>query len=524
MTENQYHGIKIPLPDVYINAGPEVFKNLGRPDNAKLKNILIIPSYFLDILYPDNKRKGEYSDGGTEAVNSTEKLELINVDGAIARYNYSDKLDVAVVNTEKFETGKSIEALEEKIKTQWKLQEKTPEIITTSPKSRLKYKSAGLSVAGPDFLTINADIVNKGKVIGTNKLFEELYKHPNRPLPLEDAMELLNDKLYLNQIVQHLSPDPNQTRWAIVEGDLKRNNSGTKIIGADNKRLRLFSEQEKSRIMHIGNHHMKSVVGVTPLDMEQYIAFQYGLLNPNVNLSFICGGHSSGKTLLALATALDLTLWYNDKTRALRGMPDSEDKGGYFNQIIILKPNDVIGGPKRDEGTEPGHLLDKIMKHLKPFEYSFKETSMGKIIPFESLFVHPKMDTKYGLKRDSDISKRVFSESAHLNPKNEIIEVLASGYIRGITATDKIVIVDEAQNFTPYEMKTILQRIGPGSKCIVTGDPQQRDNPDCSKEINGLTAAINSYIDKPYSFLFNLVKNRRHQISEDSDRIIGYSK
>ncbi len=78
-------------------------------------------------------------------------------------------------------------------------------------------------------------------------------------------------------------------------------------------------------------------------------------------------------------------------------------------------------------------------------------------------------------------------------------------------------LIDEAQNFTPYEIKTILSRLGEGCKAIIMGDPDQTDNPSCSREINGLTHSINHYLGKPYSCLVKLSHNYRSQVSMDAD-------
>ena len=91
-----------------------------------------------------------------------------------------------------------------------------------------------------------------------------------------------------------------------------------------------------------------------------------------------------------------------------------------------------------------------------------------------------------------------------------------SGHVRGRSFRNTLILVDEAQNFTPYELKTIIERTGEGCKIVLMGDPAQVDNPFCSREINGLTHAIKQYIDKPYSALVTLTRNYRSQMSEDA--------
>jgi PhoH-like ATPase len=77
--------------------------------------------------------------------------------------------------------------------------------------------------------------------------------------------------------------------------------------------------------------------------------------------------------------------------------------------------------------------------------------------------------------------------------------------------------IDEAEDLTPYEMKTIIERMGVSSKLIISGDPAQTRNPYCSRKYNGFTFAIKHYLPKPYSMLVKLNTNYRHQMSEDAE-------
>ena len=101
-------------------------------------------------------------------------------------------------------------------------------------------------------------------------------------------------------------------------------------------------------------------------------------------------------------------------------------------------------------------------------------------------------------------------------PNKAAIHITDSSYLRGRSFKNTLILVDEAQNFTPYEMKTTIERLGENSKIIIMGDTVQFDNPRCSKDINGLTSAINHYLKAPYSFLMYLPNNYRNQASLDS--------
>jgi PhoH-like ATPase len=84
-------------------------------------------------------------------------------------------------------------------------------------------------------------------------------------------------------------------------------------------------------------------------------------------------------------------------------------------------------------------------------------------------------------------------------------------------------VIDEAQDYTPYEMKTLIERLALGSKMIVLGDPKQTRNPNCSVKKNGLTYAIKYFLARPYSALIGLTKNYRSQVSEDSEDMTVYN-
>jgi PhoH-like ATPase len=254
--------------------------------------------------------------------------------------------------------------------------------------------------------------------------------------------------------------------------------------------------------------------------MEQYLALQYGLFNPNVELFFLTGSQGSGKTLLSYVSAIDLILEYDSGVSIARGLKDN--KNAFFKQIVLLKPNDVMGGSKRDEGTLPGDLYSKIKKHLGPYEDAHKESILGNSIPFKDMILHPNYVNDFGQMRSTDSNKKINNEA--LFPKHEVIELVSSGYFRGRSFKDTLILVDESQNFTPYETKTIIERAGPGCKCVIMGDPAQFDNPDCSKQINGLTYAIKQNLENPYSCLVNLSENYRSQMSEDAGKWKVFSR
>ena len=388
-----------------------------------------------------------------------------------------------------------------------------PQLMTSRDKYHFKFSGRGMTVVEPEFLLTGFDEVNEAILEGTDELYVKLQENSGT-LPLEQVTEMLGRKLFTHQFVQFAPTD-----FARVTGEYVRNKSGTRIVGVENPRLVLLDPSEKSKRIKIGNERpVERVLGVQALDMEQYIAMQYGLLNPDVELVFVCGGAGSGKTVLSYATAVDQVLCYPKSVRTNRN--GSDERGGQFKQIVLLKPFETMGGARRDVGFLPGSLFDKIKKQLDSYADAHKLTSLvpkgeGTYIPFEAMFLHPRYENDFNKLRPEGINK------ARINggylPPNEVIELTYSGFLRGRSFHDTLVMVDEAQNFTPYEMKTILSRMGPGCKVIVMGDAEdQIDNPLCTPEINGLTHAIRQFKAKDYCGIFQLRHLHRSQMAEDA--------
>ena len=260
---------------------------------------------------------------------------------------------------------------------------------------------------------------------------------------------------------------------------------------------------------------MDNVLGVSPRDMEQYIAMQYGILNPNVSLLFMAGKRGTGKTILNFSS-IDQALVYEKGERIKRGWPENE-KNGLYKKVIILKAPEILGGERRNVGFLPGDLFEKIRPHIQPYIDAHEETILNELaIPFEDLIRHPRYDNGYGMRTDQ--GKQPIG-SAHMPPNSSLIEVRYSGFMGGASIGKTLMLIDEAQDFTPYEIKTLIERVGEGSKLIISGDPAQTRNPFCSRKINGFTYAIKHYLPKPYSMLVQLMKNYRHQMSEDSEEM-----
>ena len=503
----KYHEIFIVFPDTYSLGGPEAFESLTREADDKKdgKNLVVVPRQFID----DLDQVKSKSTGANDALNVLKSLKQkrMGTEGDANVYSYKPGIDIAT-----FISPDEIVSIEKKVAELWG---KKPTLITRDAKNHIIFSEIGMNVEDPKFLQADRDIIYEGVIDGNDELCSKLYEN-NRSIPLEEAQEILGRDLFMNQFIRFAIGQ--KAEYSRVIGRLKKDKTGSRIIGVDDIAVKMLPEEEHKKVVRLGNTWMKGgVLGISPRDMEQYLAMQYGLMNPDVFIFFLCGAQGSGKTLLSYATGVDLVLMYDKDKRERRGQKDYEDKEGFFKKVILLKPNEIIGGERRDVGFLPGDLYSKIKPHLGSYIDAHNTSSLGKNFAFEDMFRHPKFSNDFGEPRSKEVNERKTEGGAHLSGNCEAIELTYSGFMRGRSISNCFVIIDEAQNYTPYEMKTLLQRLGEGSKCVVMGDPKQLDNPFCSPDFNGLTHSIKHYLKERYSALVTLATNYRSQVSEDTE-------
>lgn len=525
-----YHEVFLPFPDVYDQGGPEALFKLERKVESSIKkggsdkNLIVLPIEFVDEL---SRLENEYiSAGAGEALKSISGVTSKNHSNPapnISVTNVTGGLDLCILyDSFSFKQGgldidkirSTIDSFSITTNT-----EKIPlKIITNDEGYHIKLSGKGHAVEHPAFLQVNEDIVFEGIIIGNADLQAALNESSNNYISLSKAEKLLQRELYINQFIRFPGQ---QEQFARITGTLRKDKSSTKILDVDDPHVVMISQEEHSKKLRIGNMHTDNILGIKPKDMEQYLATQYGLLNRDVSMVFMTGKAGSGKTILSYAAGIDSVLIYDKAQRELRG-EDLNSKEGTYRQIILLKPPEILGGQRRNQGFLPGDLYHKLKNHLRPYIDAHKESNLKKIA-FEELFRHPEYDTDFGPRRGEAANKEKINGLAHLPSNNEVIDLVYSGFIGGASVAKTLMIIDEAQDLTPYEMKTILERIAEGSKVIIAGDPKQTRNPKCTNKMNGLTTAIKHYLPKPYSTLVALPRNYRHQISDDSDDMRAYN-
>ncbi|TVQ15481.1 MAG: PhoH family protein [Bacteroidetes bacterium] len=287
-------------------------------------------------------------------------------------------------------------------------------VVLVSKDINLRIKAKSLNMAAEDFET--------GKV----KNVDELYSGKSEVILQENTViDLLYEKGSCNPALADLkNPLPNH--YYIIKS------SNSSVLAYYNPITRLIERIDKRTIQKI-----------TPRNAEQVFALD-AILNPDIKLVTLQGVAGTGKTLLALAGAL-------------------EQRNNY-EQLFVARP--IIPLSNRDIGFLPGDVNSKISPYMEPLYDNLK-------------FIHSQY-------REKDKEFKNITEA--LDKEHIVVAPLA--YIRGRSLSNIIFIIDEAQNLTPHEVKTIITRAGENTKMIFTGDIFQIDTPYLDSQSNGLSYLI----------------------------------
>jgi len=200
----------------------------------------------------------------------------------------------------------------------------------------------------------------------------------------------------------------------------------------------------------------------------------HAIMNPDVKLVTIQGVAGTGKTLLALAGALE--------------------QRRMFKQIFVARP--IVPLSNKDIGFLPGDIKSKINPYMEPLYDNLK-------------FIKHQFGEK---------DREFQSISDALESEKLVISPLA--YIRGRSLSDICFIVDEAQNLTPHEVKTIISRAGEGTKIIFTGDIYQIDTPYLDSQSNGLSTLIDRIKAHPLYAHVKLIKGERSELANLANKLL----
>ena len=213
----------------------------------------------------------------------------------------------------------------------------------------------------------------------------------------------------------------------------------------------------------------KETWGITAKNLGQRFALD-ALLNEDIRLVTLTGRAGTGKTLMALAAGLHSVL-------------DTHS----YRRLLVTRPVVPMG---KEIGYLPGDKEEKLRPWMQPI-YDNLEFLMS---------------TMY--------KDQMVGDMVHRLQDKGLFEVEALTYIRGRSIPQQLIIVDEAQNLTPHEVKTIISRAGDGTKMVLTGDPYQIDHPYLDFSSNGLCFAVEKFKDSPLAAHVTLTKGQRSELAE----------
>jgi PhoH-like ATPase len=272
-------------------------------------------------------------------------------------------------------------------------------------------------------------------------------------LPAEDygKKDVSLEELYSGQRVIEIEPQEltefEKNRFLEIDDP--------KILGMMPNEYVIMQEKNNDRRRAVGRYnHMKrgivplipireGVWGIYPKNLEQQFALD-ALLNDEVKLVTLVGKAGTGKTLLAIAAGLEMTITHEK-----------------YSRLLVSRPVQPMG---RDLGYLPGDINEKLAPWMQP--------------------IFDNMDFLFGQQRGQGTS----SYEDLIN--HGLLHVEPLTYIRGRSIPGQYLIVDEAQNLSPHEVKTIITRAGEGTKIVLTGDCHQIDNPYLDEINNGLAYCV----------------------------------
>jgi PhoH-like ATPase len=217
------------------------------------------------------------------------------------------------------------------------------------------------------------------------------------------------------------------------------------------------------------------VWGIRPRNKEQHCALDL-LLCDDIKLVTLIGKAGTGKTMLALAAGLQKVV---------------EEQ--LYSKMLVSRPIVPLG---RDVGYLPGDIEEKLNPWMQP--------------------IYDNVEYLMGLSKQERGKGRSYQELIDMG----YIEIEPLTYIRGRSIPNQFIIVDEAQNLTPHEVKTIITRVGEQTKVVLTGDPYQIDNPYVDATSNGLTTVVEKFKGEPVAGHVTLSKGERSALAELASNVL----
>ncbi|TXE08008.1 PhoH family protein [Algoriphagus aquimarinus] len=327
-----------------------------------------------------------------------------------------------------------------------KQHEKGRKVILVSKDINLRLKAKSIDLLAEDYET--GKIKNITELENTGKYI------------LDDIDPQHIDKLYEQGFIDAKT----------VLGTRKRKSNAYYILKSDKNSVLAYYNSDESILERVDK---KLAYNIKPKNAEQTFAL-HAITNPNIRLVSIQGVAGTGKTLLALAGALEQRREYK--------------------QIFLARP--IVPLSNKDIGYLPGDIKSKLNPYMEPLWDNLK-------------FIQNQY-------KETDKEFQKITEL--VNQEKLVIQPLA--YIRGRSLSNIFFIVDEAQNLTPHEIKTIISRAGENTKIIFTGDVFQIDTPYLDSQSNGLSYLIDRVKDHPLYAHIKLEKGERSELANLANELL----
>jgi PhoH-like ATPase len=383
-------------------------------------NDVYIPLAVIDDLDDQKTRKEAVAAAAREVFRQLKPFDFMTSEGAVVNEQGGR---LFIYNHEKKDNEPSVNRVNSDhavITSCWELQKQFPDrkVSIVTKDTGLKFRAIGNNCNVENYLS---DLVNDTMYTGIR------YVETNT-VPYEENLdiEFLNKELRdgLNEI------SPNE--FVVFKSP----------EGSDSNELTKYRHWE-GKLIKI-NKPKAAFMGITPRNLEQDCAMSL-LMDTSVPLVCLSGKAGSGKTILALASAME------------------QINEGIYDKLIVMKPVIPVGG--KDIGALPGDKFEKLAPWLGPISDNFTQ-----------------LCGNFGMHGVTNFEEAV---------KDKLIEVEAMAYIQGRSIPRSVILVDEAQNLTPREARMVVERCGEGSKIMMLGDISQIENPYLDKGSCGLAHAMN---------------------------------
>jgi PhoH-like ATPase len=350
-----------------------------------------------------------------------------------------------------------------------------PESILVSKDINVRIKCDSLGIKCEDYLRmrITDDVSDFYKGVDTVEVDEDMVDnfYRNSKICIENDI-LEGHKLYPNQIVIIKNTLNGQTTKSAI----------TKYVKSENVLIPLAK--------------IESAFGLKPRNKEQSFSLDL-LFDDNIKLLTLCGPSGCGKTILALAAGLE----------QLRGIGNPANVR--YDKLVVTKPIQPVG---KEIGFLPGFLEEKMSPWIAPIKDNLNYLMGGK---------HSNK-SKNGYSENGSKFSKHDEDNAYLSlmMQKGLIEVEAITFIRGRSIPNALIILDESQNLSMHEIKTIITRAGEGTKIIMTGDTSQIDNTHVDIFTNGLTYAVEKFKDQQIAGHITLIKGERSSLATIASQIL----